>query len=646
MGIVEGKLHMSYATSSGRRFVAMALVTLLMTALVGTSGVPGASAVEQGSMIDFEAGLSAGDTPGVLSVGNGISGADLGTVSLVGFNPDVGGNAAMIYDATCGGQTVPIGDPAFDPSLCSGDDADLYVPNSGNIAIITEDGDASDPDDTGHPDSTFTFDFTAWGPGVVTVNSFSVCDIDIGQVGAKATFFDADGNVSAVISLPEIGDNSVAQIVADVSGVATMVVYLNGSGAIDSINFTADSPIIDLELNKDVAPAEVEVGDEATFTISVVNQGPDDATGVEVTDTLPAGLTYVSDNAGGAYDAATGVWTIGNLAVGDSVAMDFIVTVDEPGSFTNVAEVTAANEEDSDSTPGDGEGDDWDDAVVVATIDPPAIIDLELIKDVDPAEVEVGEETVFTITVVNQGPDDATGVEVTDTLPTGLTYVADNAGGEYDGASGVWTIGSLAVGETVAMEFTVTVDDIGIFTNVAEVTAANEEDSDSVPGDGEGDDWDDAAVTAIDIVEASSEIGDYVWFDKDKDQVQDSDELPVAGAIVRITNQATNVTSTQTTNTDGKYLFAGLDAGTYVVEILTSSLPDNHALTTVGTFTVTVLDDESFLDADFGIVEILPVTGMEVETAALIGLMFFAIGLGLLGYEQGRRRLAAGAIAA
>ncbi|MCP4304424.1 MAG: DUF11 domain-containing protein [bacterium] len=772
---MEGKLHMSYATSSGRRFVAIALVTLLMTALVGTIAVPEASAIEQTSVIDFEAGLNPGDTPANLSVGNGISGAALGTVSLVGFNPDVPGNSAMMYDASCGGQTVPIADPAFDPALCSGGDSDLYSPGAGNVAIITEDGDALDPDDTGHPDSTFSFDFTAWGPGVVTVDSFSVRDIDFGQVGARATFNDIDGNVLAVISFPEIGDNAVAQIVANVSGVATMLVYLNGSGAIDNINLTTDSPIIDLELNKDVAPAEVEVGDETTFTISVVNQGPDDATGVEVTDTLPAGLTYVSDNAGGAYDSASGVWTIGDLDVGDSVSMDFVVTVDEQGSFTNVAEVTAANEEDidsvpgdgegddwddaivtavvppaiidlelvkdvspaavqvggeteftitvvnqgpedatgvevtdtlpagltylsddgggtydaasgvwtigdlavgdsvqlsfvvtvdevgtftnvaevtaaneedSDSVPGDGEGDDWDDAVVIATDDPPAIIDLELVKDVDPAEVEVGGETVFTITVVNQGPDDATGVVVTDTLPTGLTYVSDNAAGAYDGATGVWTIGDLAAGGSVAMDFTVTVDDIGIFTNVAEVTAANEEDIDSVPGDGEGDDWDDAVVTVIDIVEASSTIGDYVWFDKDKDQVQDADELPVAGATVRITNQATNATSTQTTNADGKYLFADLDAGTYVVEILTSSLPDNHALTTVGTYTVTVLDDESFLDADFGIVAILPVTGMEVETAALFGLMFFAIGLGLLGYEQGRRRLATGPIAA
>ena len=253
-----------------------------------------------------------------------------------------------------------------------------------------------------------------------------------------------------------------------------MVVDLNGSGLIDNIAITADSPIIDLELTKDVAPAAVQVGEETTFTISVVNQGPDDATGVEVTDTLPAGLTYVSDDGAGAYDSTTGVWTIGDLAVGASVQLGFVVTVDQVGSFTNVAEVTAANEQDSDSVPGDGQGDDWDDAVVVATEEPPAIIDLELTKDVAPAAVQVGEETTFTISVVNQGPDDATGVEVTDTLPAGLTYVSDDGAGAYDSTTGVWTIGNLAVGASVQLGFVVTVDQVGSFTNVAEVTAANE----------------------------------------------------------------------------------------------------------------------------------------------------------------------------
>jgi len=72
--------------------------------------------------------------------------------------------------------------------------------------------------------------------------------------------------------------------------------------------------------------------------------------------------------------------------------------------------------------------------------------------------------------------------------------------------------------------------------------------------------------------------------------------------------------------------------------VLTSTFPDNHNLTTVGSYTVTVQDDESFLDADFGIVEVLPITGMEIETFAFIGLTLLALGAMLLSVEASRRR--------
>jgi uncharacterized repeat protein (TIGR01451 family) len=506
---MEGsKVHTSLTAVRGHRLTAIVLVTLLVASLVGVVGSAPADAVEQSATINFESGLSAGDTPSTLSVGHGISGADLGTVGVTGVNPDIAGNAAMIYDATCGGQTVPETDPSFDPSLCSGGDHDLYNPSLGNGLIVTEDGDSSDPDDAANGRTYWVFDYSAWGPGTVTIDSFAVEDVDATQTSARAILYDGGGTAIATIPIAVNGDNQHSIVSVGVSGVASMWVTLNGSGLIDNIAITADSPIIDLELTKTVAPAAVQVDEQTTFTISVVNQGPDDASGVEVTDTLPAGLTYVSDNAGGAYNPATGVWTIGDLAVGASTSMEFVVTVDEAGSFTNEAEVTAANEEDSDSVPGDGQGDDWDQATVTAS-----------------------------------------------------------------------------------------------------------------------------------QVQASSTIGDYVWFDANADKVQDATEDGVPNVTVRLTNQATNAVLTQTTNADGKYLFSGLDAGTYLVEVLTSTFPDNYKLTTVGSYTVTVLDDQSYLDADFGIVEVLPVTGMELGTFAMIGMALLGLGAALLGLERRRRRL-------
>ena len=109
------------------------------------------------------------------------------------------------------------------------------------------------------------------------------------------------------------------------------------------------------------------------------------------------------------------------------------------------------------------------------------------------------------------------------------------------------------VGDIFTLDLTVTVDEADVFTNEAEVTDANEEDSDSVPNDGEGDDWDDETVEASEVL-ASGTIGDFVWYDDDRDGLQDADEAGVTGVTIRLTNNATSAVSTTVTNADGLYL--------------------------------------------------------------------------------------------
>jgi LPXTG-motif cell wall-anchored protein len=208
--------------------------------------------------------------------------------------------------------------------------------------------------------------------------------------------------------------------------------------------------------------------------------------------------------------------------------------------------------------------------------------------------------------------------------------------GAYDPATGIWTIGNLPVGASTTLSIVVTVDEAGTITNEAEVTAANEVDVDSVPGDGQGDDWDDAVVEASQVL-ASGTIGDTVWYDEDKDGIQDSGEEGVSGVTIRLTNQDTNEVSTQVTNASGRYLFAALDPGTYVVSIVMSTAPESTALTTAGSFTVNLDEGESFLAADFGLVGSLPRTGVEIGTVALLGLAMLAAGGALLLATRKRR---------
>jgi uncharacterized repeat protein (TIGR01451 family) len=218
------------------------------------------------------------------------------------------------------------------------------------------------------------------------------------------------------------------------------------------------------------------------FTLTATNAGPNDATGVEVTDLLSSGYTYVSDDSGGTYNSGTGVWTLGALAIGVSSTLNITATVDAAGIYNNIAEVTAANEGDPDSTPGNGNPAE-DDYAEQATVPTPNA-DLSLTKTVDDPTPNVGGTVVFTLTVANAGANDATGVEVTDLLPSGYTYVSDDSGGAYDSGTGVWTVGAVAVGVPETLNITATVDAAGIYNNIAEVTASAEPDLDSIPGNG------------------------------------------------------------------------------------------------------------------------------------------------------------------
>jgi uncharacterized repeat protein (TIGR01451 family) len=105
----------------------------------------------------------------------------------------------------------------------------------------------------------------------------------------------------------------------------------------------------DLSLTKTVDNATPDVGTEVVFTITVSNAGPSAATGVIVTDQLPSGFTYVTDSSGGAYNPASGAWSVGTVAVSGSQVLSITATVNDTGNYINRAEVTA-NESDPNTT--------------------------------------------------------------------------------------------------------------------------------------------------------------------------------------------------------------------------------------------------------------------------------------------------------
>jgi|GEM_PF-1949469 len=103
---------------------------------------------------------------------------------------------------------------------------------------------------------------------------------------------------------------------------------------------------------------------------------------------------------------------------------------------------------------------------------------LRLGKTVDAATAILGQTVTFTLTVYNDGTEELTNVEVTDVLPTGLSYTGDNSGGSYDSGTGVWAIPSIAIGDSAVIEIMTTMDVEGVIVNEAEITASDQLGSD------------------------------------------------------------------------------------------------------------------------------------------------------------------------
>lgn len=105
----------------------------------------------------------------------------------------------------------------------------------------------------------------------------------------------------------------------------------------------------DLTLTKSVAGSgPFTVGNNITYNLTVSNAGPDAATDIVITDTLPAGVTFVSASAGCTHAAGVVTCTIASLASGANTTRTIIVRADQTGTLINNAVVTAAT---TDSTP-------------------------------------------------------------------------------------------------------------------------------------------------------------------------------------------------------------------------------------------------------------------------------------------------------
>jgi hypothetical protein len=213
------------------------------------------------------------------------------------------------------------------------------------------------------------------------------------------------------------------------------------------------------------------------FTLTVTNHGPDPATGVEVTDLLPGDFTYLSDDGAGTYDAATGIWAIGSLGSGGSKALRIAAAVDVADAVVNSAEITASDQFDPDSTPGNGVAGEDDIASVVVD----AVVDSagpELVGFSIPAEaVDISSgsaEIAVTMRVIDDlaGVADLAAMDARFESPTGVHTVYLDFGPPVSGTDldatfeATGTIPQFSEAGIWTLEFLYLEDDAGNQTNL------------------------------------------------------------------------------------------------------------------------------------------------------------------------------------
>ncbi|WP_456427546.1 SdrD B-like domain-containing protein [Rhodocaloribacter sp.] len=214
------------------------------------------------------------------------------------------------------------------------------------------------------------------GAAGVTVRLYRDNDGDgTGDVLVTSMLTDASGDYA--FTLAATGAFVLDIDTTDLPGGAVMTTdnaetaAFSGFGNTDAANDFGYTQSVDLALTKTVDEPAPATNTNVVFTLTLTNDGPNDATGILVTDTWPDSLAFVSAApAQGTYDALTGVWDVGSLAAGDTVRLDLTATVlAETTPQINVAEVTAIDQTDRDATPGNGDPteDDQDNATVSPT---------------------------------------------------------------------------------------------------------------------------------------------------------------------------------------------------------------------------------------------------------------------------------------
>jgi uncharacterized repeat protein (TIGR01451 family) len=495
-----------HAAPAPRRWSPHVPLAALLAAALAASAVPAAraqvgvpvGALEDGGAItiEFDVTIDSPVTAGATEVCN------QGTVAGDNFDPDVSTD-----DPTAGGGADP---------TCTGLDAqpDLTIAKSDGGATATPGGtvaytltfaNAGNQGATGVAISDTVPANTTFNPGASTAGWVCVPDDNPGSLCTFAVGAVAGGGAGGAVTFAVTVVSPVPAGVDEISNTATIADDgANGADPTPANNSSTDTTPVDaapdLTIAKDDGGATATPGATIAYTLTYANDGDQDATGVVLSDTVPANTTF---NAG----ASTAGWVcvpsttpgsvctlaVGGLAGGGAggvatFAVDVIVAVPAGvEEISNTATIADDGTNGADPNPGDNSATD--------TTPLDAEPDLSIDKRDDDVTTVPGGTLVYFLDYANLGNQGATGVVISETVPPNTTFNAGASDGVWSCADGspagtpcTRTIGAVLAQDGSGTSFAVTVVDplpagVDLISNTAMIADDGTNGVDPTPGD-------------------------------------------------------------------------------------------------------------------------------------------------------------------
>jgi uncharacterized repeat protein (TIGR01451 family) len=348
-----------------------------------------------------------------------------------------------------------------------GAQADLAITKTDGVTTVTPGGSV-----------TYTITASNAGPsnatGATVADTFPAsltCTWTCVGAGGGTCAASGSGNINGTVNLPSGGSVTYtascavsAAATGTLSNTATVTAPAGVTDPTPGNNSATDTDTVaasaDLSVTKTDAFDPAAGGINFNYTITVTNAGPSPAASVSLSDTLPAGTTFVALSSPGGWSCTTpavgsgGTVTCSNasLAVGGAVfTLTVAIAPSTTGTISNTATVSSTT-----TDPNPGNNSDTETTLISSAAD------ISVTKVDTPDPVQAGANLTYTITVGNAGPSNAPTAGLSDTLPAGTTFVSLSSPGGWScttpavGAGGTVTCSnpSMPLGSAV---FTLTV---------------------------------------------------------------------------------------------------------------------------------------------------------------------------------------------